>query len=159
MSGLPATTSNGPAPVLALIERMATDPNADVEKLERLMAMYERQVERRAREDFAAAFVALKPELPQVKRGRFNSQTQSYYAALEDIIEVVDPILHKHGFGIATKVIEQTETRVVVRAELWHQGGHVEHTDVNMPLDGVGLGGKANKTPLHATASAITYGK
>src|SRR5215472_3825358 len=109
MSAVPARVEDrDPAPVLALIERMATDPAADVDKLERLMAMHERLLERRAREDFAAALVALKPELPKIKRSRFNQQTQSYYAPLEDIIEVVDPILHKHGFAIATKVVEQT---------------------------------------------------
>src|SRR5215831_17096923 len=117
-------------PVMALIERMATDPAADVEKLERLMAMHERLLARRAREDFAAALVALKPKLPKIKRTKYNAQTQSFYAPLEDIIETVDPILHEHGFALATKVIEQTETRITVRAELWHVGGHTEHTDV-----------------------------
>ena len=38
----PAPASDSPSTVLALIERVALDPRADVEKLERLMAMYER---------------------------------------------------------------------------------------------------------------------
>jgi hypothetical protein len=38
----PAATSNSPSTVLALIQRLALDPHADVEKLERMMAMYER---------------------------------------------------------------------------------------------------------------------
>jgi hypothetical protein len=37
-----ATPSNGPAPSLALIERVALDPRANAEKLERIIAMYER---------------------------------------------------------------------------------------------------------------------
>src|SRR5262245_56897168 len=39
---LPALSSDSPSAVLALIERVALDPSADVEKLERIMAMYER---------------------------------------------------------------------------------------------------------------------
>jgi hypothetical protein len=39
---LPAATSDSRSTVLALIERVALDPHADVEKLERMMAMYER---------------------------------------------------------------------------------------------------------------------
>ncbi len=39
---LPVPPSNSPSTVLALIERVALDPRADVEKLERMMAMYER---------------------------------------------------------------------------------------------------------------------
>jgi hypothetical protein len=38
----PAPPSDSPSTVLALIERAALDPRADVEKLERLMAMYKR---------------------------------------------------------------------------------------------------------------------
>ena len=37
---LPAPPSDSPSTVLALIERVALDPRADVEKLERMMAMY-----------------------------------------------------------------------------------------------------------------------
>jgi hypothetical protein len=36
---LPAPPSDSPSAVLALIERVALDPRADVEKLERMMAM------------------------------------------------------------------------------------------------------------------------
>ena len=39
---LPAPPSDSPSTVLALIERVAVDPCADVQKLERMMAMYER---------------------------------------------------------------------------------------------------------------------
>jgi hypothetical protein len=39
---LHAPPSDIPSTVLALIERVALDPRADVEKLERMMAMYER---------------------------------------------------------------------------------------------------------------------
>jgi hypothetical protein len=38
---LPAPPADSPATVLALIERLALDSRADVEKLERMMAMYE----------------------------------------------------------------------------------------------------------------------
>ena len=38
----PAPASDSPSTVLALIEKVALDPRADVEKLERMMAMYER---------------------------------------------------------------------------------------------------------------------
>ncbi len=39
---LAAPPSDGAAAVLALIERVALDPGADVAKLERIVAMYER---------------------------------------------------------------------------------------------------------------------
>src|SRR6516165_7298349 len=39
---LPGPASDSPPTVLALIERVALDPHADVEKLDRMMTMYER---------------------------------------------------------------------------------------------------------------------
>ena len=39
---LPKPLSNNPSTVLALIERVALDPRVDVEKLERMMELYER---------------------------------------------------------------------------------------------------------------------
>lgn len=51
---LPAPPSD-PSAVLALIERVALDPRADVEKLERLMAMYERLKEKEVELAYNAA--------------------------------------------------------------------------------------------------------
>jgi len=39
---LPAPPSDTPSTVLAVIEKIALDPCADLEKLERMMTMYER---------------------------------------------------------------------------------------------------------------------
>jgi hypothetical protein len=39
---LPASPSDSPSTVMGLIERVALDPRADAEKLDRMMAMYER---------------------------------------------------------------------------------------------------------------------
>ena len=142
-----------PAPVMSLIERMATDPAVDVEKLERLMGLYERQLEHRAREAYAAAFVEMKPHLPRIKRSKHNPATGSFYAPLEDIIEIVDPILHRHGFALACKVAAQTEANVTVEAELWHREGHVERTQVVMPLDELGQALCGMRDPQHRDRS------
>jgi len=44
---LHAPSPDSPSTVLTLIERLALDPHADVEKLERIMAMYERRRQKR----------------------------------------------------------------------------------------------------------------
>ena len=41
---LPAPAPDSPSTVMALIERVALEPSADLEKLERLTAMYERLI-------------------------------------------------------------------------------------------------------------------
>jgi hypothetical protein len=46
---------DSPSTILALIERVALDPSADVEKLERMMAMYERLKAKEAEVAYNAA--------------------------------------------------------------------------------------------------------
>ena len=52
---LPAPPSDSSSRVLALIERVALDPCADVEKLERMMTMYERLKSKEAELAYNAA--------------------------------------------------------------------------------------------------------
>lgn len=153
----PRTRLPPPTGVLALIERVALDPTADVEKLERLFAMHERLLANHAREAFAADFVRMKPHLPRVIKTHKNDQTNSLYAKLEDINQQLDPLLEKFGFGTATKVVAQSDALITIRCELWHQQGHVESTELSMPPDDSGIAGKVNKTKPHAIASTVTY--
>lgn len=148
-----------PSQVMDIIARFAADPAFDVVKLEKLMDMQERMLNRHAKADFAADYVRMKPHLPKVMRTKDNSQTKSKYAPLENINQAVDPILEQFGFATSTKVTAQTPDSVTVKAELWHSGGHVEETTVTMPLDNVGIQGSVNKTGPHATSSSVTYAK
>lgn len=143
---------------LAMMERLAMG-NVDVVKIEKMMDLHQRMLDRNAKAEFAADYVKMKPELPKVLRTKKNTQTDSKYAPLEDINEAVDPILMKYGFGTSTKIISQTPDSVTVKAELWHRGGHIEETVITMPLDNVGIKGTVNKTGPHATAASVTYAK
>lgn len=143
----------------AMMERLAVNKDVDVEKLERMMAMNERILDRNAEQAFAADYVRMKPKLPKVVRTKINTQTDSKYAPLEDINTQIDPVLEEYGFGTSTKIVAQTESTVTVQATLWHRDGHKESTNIVMPLDNVGAKGTVNKTNVHATASSVTYAK
>lgn len=143
--------------VMGMINRFVSDPSFDVIKLEKLMDLQQRVDNQNAQKAYAADFVRLKPNLPRVVSKSKNAQTNSKYAKLEDINDVIDPILEKYGFGTSTKIISQNDTSVTVRCEVLHRMGHVEFTQISMPLDDVGIAGKTNKTKPHAIASTITY--
>lgn len=131
----------------------------DPAKISQLMDLNERMLNREAEKLFRADYVRMKPSLPRVVRTKDNTQTKSKYAPLEDINDTIDPILAEFGFGTSTKVVAQTPESITVRAELIHSGGHVESTDITMPLDNKGPQGTVNKTGPHATASSVTYAK
>ena len=63
----PAPPSDSPSTVLALIERVALDPRNDVEKLERMMAMYERLKAKEAELAYNAAKGRILKKLAGIK--------------------------------------------------------------------------------------------
>ncbi len=158
-------TAQHPAPairnddIMSVITSFASDPNFDVVKLEKLMDLNERMLNRSAKQAFSADFVRMKPHLPKIIRAKKNEHTTKNYAPLEDINVGIDPILEQYGFGTATKIIAQTMDSVTVKAELWHSSGHIEETTIVVPLDTSGSGGKVNKTQIQATGSSVTYAK
>lgn len=138
---------------------LAKDPGVDVQKLQMLIDMNKQLKADQNKEEFAAAFVVMKPHLPKILKKHDNTQTKSKYAKLEDINVEIDPILHEYGFGTATKILESSKDGVRVRAELWHKNGHVESTEIFMPIDDKGPNGTVNKTGPHAISSSTQYAK
>ena len=64
---LPVPPSDSASTILALIERVALDPRADVEKLERMMAMYERLKAKEAELAYNAAKGRILKKLVSIK--------------------------------------------------------------------------------------------
>ena len=102
----PAPSSDSPSTVLALIERVALDPHADVEKLERVMAMYERLKAKEAEFAYNAAkgrilrklarikIVKNRSVLYEVEKGKPQQGTYEAfkYAPLEEIDKHLRPL-------------------------------------------------------------------
>lgn len=154
-----ATISPPEQNFLTVVAELAANKDVDIAKIQALMNMQEHILNRNAKQAYAADFIRMKPKLPKVARTKRNEQTKSNYAPLEDINLIVDPILEEFGFATSTKVVGQTPEGVTVRAELWHSGGHMESTDIFVPLDNKGPQGTVNKTGPHATASSVMYGR
>ena len=73
-------TSEESKQVMSLIAAAVADKSFDVVKLEKLMDLQERILNRNARQAFAADFVQMQPKLPKVVRTKKNTQTNSMYA-------------------------------------------------------------------------------
>lgn len=146
-------------PILAMIQQATAIEQVDTAKVQALMDMYYKNQDRQASKEFMEDFAVMQGKLPRVAAKRKNTQTNSNYAAIEDINKIVMPILTEHGFGVLFKTKEQAADSVTVEATITHRSGHTESTLLTMPLDDVGIAGKTNKTKVHATGSAITYAK
>lgn len=158
MQHVPAT--GDAASLMAVISRAASDPRTDVDKLERLMSMYERIQANQAREAFAAALAAVKREIPQVRRDKYNSQTQSRYASLEQLDRQVSPIASKHGFTFSySQGTAEQPNHYRIICTMMHEAGHEQQSWIEVPIDSAGIKGTVNKTPTHAFGSTMSYGR
>src|SRR5260370_19663901 len=127
---------------LAMIERAAHDPTIDIDKLDRLLVMRERENARVAEREFSQALSLVQAELAPVGYDSANPQTRSRYASYAALDRATRPIYTRHGFCLTfnTETIRELEVRVVCKAR--HAGGHVELYQIDKPADG--KGGRGN---------------
>lgn len=146
-------------PFLAMIERAACDPTIDVDKLDRLLQMRERENARVAEQAFNAALADAQTEMQPVAADSDNPQTRSRYASYAALDRAVRPIYTKHGFALSFNTgdaIGPEQARVV--CDVCHAGGHTRRYHVDMPVDGKGAKGGDVMTKTHAMGSGISYG-
>jgi hypothetical protein len=147
------------ADVVSLFERLATDPNASVEKIERLMALWERGETKKAEAAFNAAMSAAQKEMRPVAADAFNPQTRSKYASYEALDRELRPIYTDHGFGLSFNTGDcPLPEHVRVLCEATHSGGFAKVYTLDMPADGKGAKGGDVMTKTHAAGSALSYG-
>ncbi|MCC7463321.1 MAG: ERF family protein [Gammaproteobacteria bacterium] len=143
--------------IIQVIERAAMNPEVDIEKMERLLAMQERIHDRTAKAAYAAALAAMQPELPIIgERGGIRDRggnIQSRYALWEDIVGIVTPILSRHGFALSFRTGNDANG-VTVTGVLSHREGHSEQTSLTLPIDTSG-----NKNAVQSVGSSTSYGK
>ena len=145
------------ATILQIIQQVAMSPAADIDKMERLMAMHERFQAQQAKQQYDEAMSRMQEELPVIgERGGIRDKSgriQSTYALWEDINEMIKPVLAKHGFALSFRT-PRNERGIEVEGVLSHRGGHRETTSLVLPADTTG-----SKNGVQAVASSVSYGK
>lgn len=148
-----------PQTIMAVISKAASDPATDVDKLERLMAMYERLEARNSETAFNAAMTQAQSEIGRITADGNNRQTSSKYATYAALDRALRPIYTRHGFSLSFDTGDGApDLHVRVLCYVAHQSGHSRTYHVDMPADGKGAKGGDVMTKTHATGSAISYG-
>jgi len=165
---LPEPAPDSPPTVLALIERVVLDPHADVEKLDRIMAMsYERLKAKEAELAFNGAkgrilkklagikIVKNRPVLPESdKGGPQKGVFEAFkYAPLEEIDKHLRPLLAEEQMDLSYSD-EPCDGGILIRGRLKHlPSGHYEDSFMPAPPDTTG--GKSNVQAIGSTNSFL----
>lgn len=145
--------------MVSMFQRLACDPNASVEKIERLMALWERSEAKKAESAFNAAMSSAQSEMLPVAADADNPQTRSRYASYEALDRALRPIYTKHQFGLSFDTGDAPGADVVrIVCYVTHSGGHARTYHADMPADGKGAKGGDVMTKTHAVGSAMSYG-
>lgn len=146
--------------VMDIVARAAADPNVDVDRLERLIALSERTQTRESEQAFNAAMNEAQAAMRPIAADASNPQTRSKYASYAALDKALRPIYSKHGFSVSFDTADGAPPDYVrVVCKVGHSAGRTEHPHLDMPADGKGAKGSDVMTKTHAVGSAITYGK
>jgi hypothetical protein len=162
-----APAGDNSSSVLALIERVALDPRADVEKLDRMMAMYERLKAKEAEFEYNAAkgrilkklvgikIVKTKSALQEMEKGKpQNGVYQTFkYAPLEEIDKHLRPLLAEENMDLSYSDEPREGGGIRIRGRLKHlPSGHYEDSFMSAPLDTTG-----GKSEVQAAGSTNSF--
>jgi hypothetical protein len=147
------------AAVLGMIERVARDPGADMDKMMQLMSWRKEIVSEQKRAAFDEAMAAAKAEIPVIRKNRrvgFDTKggdrTEYSHEDMGEIARTVDPILAKHGLSYRFRVSSEVNAPVMVTCIVSHRDGHFEETTLTAGRDDSG-----KKNAIQQVGSTITY--
>ena len=155
----PSATGGGG--LLAMIERLATNPQLNIEVFDRLLAARRSEEDRAAERAFNSAMSQAKGELQPVLKTRdvdFQStkpgsaRTKYKYESFADVARAVDPVFSAHGLSYRFSV-EQQGDQVRVICIVSHADGHSERIKLEGKVDP----GSTGMSMVQALGSALSY--
>lgn len=145
---------------IAMLERVATNPEVDVAKMSALLDIKERIINKQAEAAFNEAMNAVQTEIGRVAVDSDNPQTHSKYASYEALDGALRPIYTKHGFSLSFDNGDAPAPEVVrVLCYVAHRGGFTKTYRKDVPADGKGAKGGDVMTKTHASGAADAYGR
>lgn len=170
----PAPALVGADALLMIIEKIVLTPGANLDALDRIVALRERVAASEAKAAFDRALSAMQPTLPSIdSKGKITvykkpdrdkpggpvegvdvPQQKTPYALLADINDAVRPGLGEHGFAISHRIGQAADGKITITGILSHRDGHREETTIILKHDATG-----SKNEVQAVGSTISYGR
>lgn len=145
-----ATTDQATS-IINVIASAAENPEVDVLKLEKLLDMQERVMNKNAEMAFNSAMAELQPQLPTIHKSKKGHN--SSYAPYEEIDKKIRPLYTKHGFALSFNSKKQ-DAMVTYFGTVSHKDGHSKTSEIELPADNSG-----SKNAIQAVGSTVSYAK
>lgn len=153
---------------LSLIEKIALNPDVDPTKMQAILDVQERILNKKAEAEFNADYLAAKQKMPRVrkdgaveyledKNNKNGPKVMAFkYAKYEDIDRAIRPVEQEYGFSRIFTTAAKTGDGggTIVHCTLLHKSGHSIKAEIAVALDA--SGGKNN---IQAMGSSFSYGK
>jgi hypothetical protein len=155
-------SASGGGGLLVMIERLATNPQLNIEVFDRLLKARREEEDRAAQRAFNVAMSEAKGEIspilktrdvdyPSKKEG--GSRTKYKYEAFADVARVVDPVFAQHGLSYRFRISQKVDL-VTVTCIVSHALGYSEET---APLETKVDPGSTGMSMVQALGSVLTY--
>lgn len=154
---IPQQESADSRALMNLIERLASNPDIDIARIEKMLELKFQFDANEARKAYTAAMAAFKANPPTILKDRhvkFNTSkgvTEYDHATLGGACDAIIKGLSEHGISHRWDVA-QNDGRVKVTCVLTHALGHSESVSMHGPVDDSG-----GKNAIQAIASSVSY--
>jgi len=148
--------------LLVMIERLATNPQLNIEVFDRLLAARRQEEDRAAMRAFNVAMADAKGELQPILKTREvdypsrregGARVKYRYESFADVARAVDPVFSRHGLSYRFRIAQQADL-VRVTCIVSHADGYSEE---NSPLESKVDPGTTGMSMVQALGSALTY--
>lgn len=132
--------------------RLAIDRGADLDKLEKVLALQERFEANEAKKAYNQAMAMFKANAPNIgKDKRVSFGTTKYnHASLFNVTDKINAELSK--WGLSSGWFPKQNGQISVTCRITHKQGHFEEVTLNAPADNSG-----SKNAIQQIGSTITY--
>ena len=138
---------------LSLMQQALTTPNMDMSVLKDMLQMQKDVMAQQAIIDFNNDFSAMSKNIPVIAHTKKSYGTT--YTPLEDIVNIVRPILSQYGFSVSFNNEQLEKGFVTITCQLRHKAGHMIENSLTLPTEAVTKG----MNSMQAIGAAISYGK
>lgn len=148
-------------PASTMIEKVTElilSGDVDADKMDRLLDVQERMMSKNAEMMFNSAVSSAQGKMPRIIKRKDvkgkNGQVQYKYAPLEDIMEMLQPVMDEHDLSLRHTTKTTDGGCMLVKTLLMHKFGHSEPTELLLPIDTSG-----SKNNVQGVGSTLSFGK